>query len=64
MDNDDSRLTLEQLKALFAEWTEDYAAAKERDRKAVFRAILCGTDIVSPTPKINNQKDREGGIER
>ena len=31
-DDDDPPLTPKQLKALFREWTADYAAAAERDR--------------------------------
>jgi hypothetical protein len=50
--------------ALFAEWTQDYAAAKARDGRASLGAILSGESIPSPQPTIDKQQDREGGIER
>jgi len=50
--------------ALFAEWTKDYAAARERDSKAAFGAILSGTGIPASQPTIGNQHDRESEIER
>jgi hypothetical protein len=50
--------------ALFAEWTKDSAAARERDGKAAFGAILGGTGIPASQSTIGNQHDREDGIER
>jgi hypothetical protein len=50
--------------ALFAEWSKDYAAARERDGKAAFTAILSGTDLPASQPTSGNQNDREGVIER
>jgi len=63
LDNDELPLTPEQIKELFAEWNRDYAAAKERDARAVFRGILNGTTDQTPLVR-ENQKDRKGGIER
>jgi hypothetical protein len=50
--------------ALFAEWTKDYAATRERDGKAAFGAILSGTSIPAPQSTSGNQRDREGELER
>ena len=64
MNTDDPPLTPAQIKELFSEWTKDYAAAKERDSKTALRDILSGKAIESSQPTTDEQRDREGGIER
>ncbi|QJW94197.1 hypothetical protein [Frigoriglobus tundricola] len=55
---------LREQQALFGEWTQDYAEAKDRDGKAAFGAILNGVSAPSPQSGIDNQRDREDGIGR
>jgi len=52
--------------ALFAEWTEDYAAAAVRDLREQFREIIGGTSAqTEPSRSANdNHKKRDSGIER
>ena len=63
--NDESPLTPEQIKALFKEWTADFATAKVRDGKAAtLEDILSSQAVDIPKPTTDKQQDREGGIER
>lgn len=66
MSSNERWLTREELKELFAEWTEDYAAARERDRRDVVRptAPEPASKPEQLTPAKDQQNDRDGGTER
>jgi hypothetical protein len=52
--------------SMFAEWTQDYAAAKERDlRERFWEIVRAPRPQPEPARPVNdNHKDRDGGIER
>jgi hypothetical protein len=51
-----------EQQALFAEWRQDYAAARERDGIAALTAVL--NDPPREPPANDNQIDRDSGRER
>ena len=50
------KLTAEQLRALFKEWTEDYAAAKERDAQAKREPVEQDKETKGKEPDIGPER--------
>ncbi|QJW98494.1 hypothetical protein [Frigoriglobus tundricola] len=53
-----------EQQALFAEWTQDYASARERDVRELFRTNGGGPKPQPEPSRSANDNDRDGGIER